>query len=58
MPQLYAYVAKLCVFFPVRIAFVSMLNVTCLDEQDKPLYNNANRSNGKLVLISGKEKSQ
>ena len=43
MRQLYAYVAKestlsFCAcFFPVRIAFVSMLNATYLDEQEKPI---------------------
>ena len=42
MRQLYAYVAKestlsFCVFFPVRIAFVSMLNATYLDAQEKPI---------------------
>lgn len=33
-----------------------MLNATYLDEQDKPII--TLRSNGMLVLVSGKEKSQ
>ena len=38
MRQLYAHVAKESTLsFPVRIAFVSMLNATYLDEQDKPI---------------------